>query len=195
MDPITVHTGRTVALMNDNIDTDQIIPKQFLKNILKTGYANSLFFDWRYDDAGKPNKDFELNKPERQGASILITGSNFGCGSSREHAAWALKDWGFRVIIAGGYSDIFYMNCTKNGILPVVLPQNARDYLAKIASQEEITIDLPNQEVCCGKEKYHFDFDQTWKQKFINGDDDIDITMAYQQQIEEYEQKLPVFWQ
>jgi 3-isopropylmalate dehydratase, small subunit len=115
MEPITTVTSTTIPLMKENIDTDQIIPKQFLKNILKVGYGRNLFFDWRYIGPNKPNPDFILNKPERQGAEILVTGDNFGCGSSREHAVWALKDFGFKVVIAGGYSDIFYMNSTKTG--------------------------------------------------------------------------------
>ena len=114
MKAITTITQRTVPIMKENIDTDQLIPKQFLKNILKVGYGKDLFYDWRYLSGNKPNPDFILNKPERQGAKILITGDNFGCGSSREHAVWALKDYGFEVVIAGGYSDIFYMNSTKN---------------------------------------------------------------------------------
>lgn len=193
MDAITVHRGTTIPLMNNNIDTDQIIPKQFLKNILKTGYGKHLFNDWRYQDDGTPDPNFILNQPDRQKATILITGNNFGCGSSREHAAWALKDWGFKIVIAGGYSDIFFMNCTKNGLLPIILPQVVRDKLAKIAPDQTITVDLPNQKVINGATTYSFDFDPTWKQKFINGTDDIDITMQYEKQISAFEQKIPNF--
>jgi 3-isopropylmalate/(R)-2-methylmalate dehydratase small subunit len=193
MDAITVHRGTTIPLMNNNIDTDQIIPKQFLKNILKTGYGKHLFNDWRYQDDGTPDPNFILNQPDRQKATILITGNNFGCGSSREHAAWALKDWGFKIVIAGGYSDIFFMNCTKNGLLPIILPQVVRDKLAEIAPDQTITVDLPNQKVINGATTYSFDFDPTWKQKFINGTDDIDITMQYEKQISAFEQKIPNF--
>lgn len=193
MDAITVHRGTTIPLMNNNIDTDQIIPKQFLKNILKTGYGKHLFNDWRYQDDGTPDPNFILNQPDRQKATILITGNNFGCGSSREHAAWALKDWGFKIVIAGGYSDIFFMNCTKNGLLPIILPQVVRDKLAKIAPDQTITVDLPKQKVINGATTYSFDFDPTWKQKFINGTDDIDITMQYEKQISAFEQKIPNF--
>lgn len=193
MEPIVVHTGTTIPIMNDDIDTDQIIPKQFLKNLLKTGYENALFFNWRYLPDGKPNPEFILNAPERQNATILITGSNFGSGSSREHAAWALKDWGIRVVIAGSFSDIFYMNCTKNGVLPIRLPQAARDQLANLSSDQEIVVDLPNQIVKNGDQTYPFEIDQTWKEKFISGDDDIDITMKHIKAIEAYEARIPQY--
>lgn len=193
MEPIVVHTGTTIPIMNDDIDTDQIIPKQFLKNLLKTGYENALFYNWRYLPDGRPDPKFILNAPERQAATILITGSNFGSGSSREHAAWALKDWGIRVVIAGSFSDIFYMNCTKNGVLPIKLPQTARDQLAQLSSDQAIVVDLPNQVVKNGEDTYPFEIDQTWKEKFISGDDDIDITMKHIQEIEAYEARIPQY--
>ncbi|GAJ27344.1 3-isopropylmalate dehydratase [Liquorilactobacillus sucicola DSM 21376 = JCM 15457] len=193
MEAITVHEGTTIPLMNNNIDTDQIIPKQFLKNILKIGYGKHLFHDWRFLDDGRPDPKFILNHEERQGATILISGENFGCGSSREHAAWALKDWGFKIIIAGSYSDIFFMNCTKNGVLPIILPLEARKKMAAISPKEKITVDLPHQFVECQGEKYHFDIDSTWKQKFINGTDDIDVTLNYSDKITEFENSLPSF--
>ncbi|KRL01815.1 3-isopropylmalate dehydratase small subunit [Liquorilactobacillus capillatus] len=193
MEAITIHEGTTIPLMNNNIDTDQIIPKQFLKNILKIGYGKHLFHDWRFLDDGRPDPKFILNHPERQGATILISGENFGCGSSREHAAWALKDWGFKIIIAGSYSDIFFMNCTKNGVLPIILPLEARKKMASISSKETITVNLPQQFVECQDEKYHFAIDSTWKQKFINGTDDIDITLNYSDKITEFEDSLPSF--
>ncbi len=124
MKKITTINSGVIPLMRDNIDTDQIIPKQFLKNILKSGYGRNLFYDWRYKATSKEaNPDFILNKPEYKQAQILVTGENFGCGSSREHAVWALKDYGFQVVIAGSYSDIFYMNSTKNGLLAIELPK------------------------------------------------------------------------
>ncbi|KRM13014.1 3-isopropylmalate dehydratase small subunit [Paucilactobacillus suebicus] len=193
MEPITTVTSTSIPLMRENIDTDQIIPKQFLKNILKVGYGKNLFFDWRYVAPNKPNPDFILNKPERQGAEILVTGDNFGCGSSREHAVWALKDWGFKVVIAGGYSDIFYMNSTKNGVLAIILPEDQRKILAAVAPDAEITVDLPNQEVRYEDYTFPFDIDPLWKHKFINGLDDIAITMGYEDQIENYEANIPSY--
>ena len=193
MEPITTVTSTTIPLMKENIDTDQIIPKQFLKNILKVGYGKNLFYDWRYLKPNKPNPDFILNKPERQGAQILVTGDNFGCGSSREHAVWALKDFGFKVVIAGGYSDIFYMNSTKNGVLAIILPEDERQILAAITPDEEISVDLPNQEVRYADYTFHFDIDPLWKDKFIKGLDDIAITMGYEDQIEAYEAKIPSY--
>ena len=193
MEPITTITSTSIPIMKDNIDTDQLIPKQFLKNILKVGYGRHLFFDWRYDKDGKPNPDFILNKPERQGAEILIAGDNFGCGSSREHAVWALKDYGFKVVIAGGFSDIFYMNSTKNGFLAIKLPLDQREILATAPADAKITVDLPNQEVRYDGHRFAFDIDPLWKHKFINGLDDIAITMQYEDQIEAYEAKMPQF--
>lgn len=193
MEAIKVHNGKTVALMYDNIDTDQIIPKNFLKRIERTGFGEFLFDEWRYLASRKPNPDFPLNDPDRNEASILVTGDNFGCGSSREHAAWALLDYGFKVIIAGGYSDIFYMNCTKNGVLPIALPKDARDALSKLPADETITIDLPNQQVIAHTGTYAFEIDPTWKNKFIRGLDDIAITMQYIDDIVAYEAKLDTF--
>lgn len=193
MEKITTIDSTAIPIMRDNIDTDILIPKQFLKNILKTGYGKNLFYDWRYEKPNKPNPDFILNKPERQGAEILIFGENFGCGSSREHAVWALKDWGFRVVIAGGYSDIFYMNSTKNGLLAIILPKDEREFLAQAPADAKITVDLPNQEVRYAGKTFHFDIDPLWKHKFVNGLDDIGITMNYEQQIEDYEAKIPSF--
>ena len=193
MTPITTITSTTIPLMKENIDTDQIIPKQFLKNILKVGYGDHLFYDWRYRHPNDPDPAFILNRPERQGAHILVTGSNFGCGSSREHAVWALKDFGFQVIIAGSYSDIFYMNSTKNGVLAITLPEADRLQLAQIAPNAEVTVDLPNQVVCYQDQQFHFEIDSLWKHKFINGLDDIAITMGYEDQIEAYEAKIPIY--
>ena len=193
MKAITTITQRTVPIMKENIDTDQLIPKQFLKNILKVGYGKDLFYDWRYLSGNKPNPDFILNKPERQGAKILITGDNFGCGSSREHAVWALKDYGFEVVIAGGYSDIFYMNSTKNGLLAIILPEKQRKILAEIPADQSITVDLPNQVVKCGDQEFSFEIDPLWKHKFINGLDDIAITMSYEEQIADFEKQIPNF--
>lgn len=189
METFTVHKGTTVPLMNDNIDTDQIIPKTFLKRIEKTGFGEFLFDEWRYLPDRSLNPAFILNEPAYQKATILISGDNFGSGSSREHAAWALQDYGFRAIIAGSFSDIFYMNATKNGLLPIVLPLEAREKLTSLATDQTITIDLPNQLVVTPTISYSFDIDGTWKHKLVNGLDDIAITLQYEKDIENYEKK------
>lgn len=193
MAPITTITSTSIPIMKDNIDTDQLIPKQFLKNILKVGYGRHLFFDWRYNKDGSPNQDFILNQPERQGAEILIAGDNFGCGSSREHAVWALKDYGFKVVIAGGFSDIFYMNSTKNGFLAIKLPRAQREILAAAPADATITVDLPKQEVRYDGQTFSFEIDPLWKHKFVNGLDDIAITMQYEDQIKAFEAQIPQF--
>lgn len=193
MDAIKIFSARSVPLMNDNIDTDQILPKQFLKNILKTGFGKDLLYDWRYLKPNVPNPDFVLNKPERQGAQILVTGENFGCGSSREHAVWALKDYGFKVIIAGGYSDIFYMNSTKNGVLAIKLPKDQREYLANVPPEQKITVNLIEQKVQINDKEFFFDIDERIKYKLVNGLDDIAITMNMMDEIKEYESHIPDF--
>lgn len=182
--PITTYTGKVVPLFHDNIDTDQIIPKVHLKRISKSGFGPFAFDEWRYLDDGSDNPDFNPNKPEYKDASILITGDNFGCGSSREHAAWAIKDYGFDIIIAGSYSDIFYMNCTKNAMLPIVLDEEARKHLAQ---SESITVDLPNQTVSSPDKIFTFDIDETWKNKLVKGLDDVAVTLQYEDEINSYE--------
>ena len=184
--PITTYTGKVVPLFHDNIDTDQIIPKVHLKRISKTGFGPFAFDEWRYLEDGTDNPEFNPNKPEYKDATILITGDNFGCGSSREHAAWALKDYGFDIIIAGSFSDIFYMNCTKNAMLPIVLDAHAREYLAQAKS---ITVDLPNQTVFTDEHSFTFDIDETWKNKLIQGLDDIAVTLEYEDKIKSFEKK------
>ena len=195
MDAIKIHTGLTVPLMNDNIDTDQIIPKSFLKRITKTGFGENLFDEWRFLADGTPNPEFILNWDKYQEATILVTGDNFGCGSSREHAAWALLDYRFKVIIAGSYSDIFYMNAIKNGMLPISLPKEQREALAKLEADEKITIDLPAQLVRSSQGEFPFVIDKMWKEKLINGLDDIAITMVNEEAITLFEQKIPEYWQ
>jgi 3-isopropylmalate/(R)-2-methylmalate dehydratase small subunit len=151
MEPFRVHTGRVAALPRANVDTDQIIPKQFLKRVERTGFGVSLFYDWRYRADGSPDPGFELNRPEAAGASILLAGDNFGCGSSREHAPWALAEYGFRVIVAPSFADIFYGNCCQNGLLPVALPEDAVAELfrraAASAAGYELTVDLERTQV------------------------------------------------
>lgn len=187
MEAINHYEGYVVPILNDNIDTDQIIPKNFLKRIEKTGFGQFLFDEWRYLDNRDENPDFILNNEEYKNATILLTGDNFGCGSSREHAVWALDDYGFRVIIAGGYSDIFYMNSINNGLLPIILPKEEREKIAKVKVTDTIKIELDNQLIKVGDESIHFDIDKKWRDKLISGLDEIDETMAYKDQILAYE--------
>lgn len=189
MEKFTIYKGTSVPVMNDNIDTDQIIPKQFLKAIDKKGFGKNLFYEWRYLKDYDENPDFILNAPKYKKASLLISGDNFGSGSSREHAAWALSDYGFRAIIAGSYSDIFYNNALKNDLLPIKQPREVLNQLTKLSSQEEITIDLPHQLIITSLGDFHFEIDPIWKDKLINGLDDIGITLQYEEAISSYEQK------
>lgn len=189
MEKFTIYKGTSVPVMNDNIDTDQIIPKQFLKAIDKKGFGKNLFYEWRYLKDYDENPDFILNAPKYKKASLLISGDNFGSGSSREHAAWALSDYGFRAIIASSYSDIFYNNALKNGLLPIKQPREVLNQLTKLSSQEEITIDLPHQLIITSLGDFHFEIDPIWKDKLINGLDDIGITLQYEEVISAYEQK------
>ncbi|MGX7064233.1 3-isopropylmalate dehydratase small subunit [Enterococcus cecorum] len=193
MEKFTIHTGQSVPLMNDNIDTDQLIPKTYLKRVEKSGFGEFLFDDWRYLADRSLNPDFILNHPDYQQATILVAGDNFGSGSSREHAAWALMDYGFKAVIAGSFSDIFYMNATKNGLLPIVLDQNAREKIAHLPSNHQLTIDLEAQTVSVGEDTYHFDIDETWKYKLLNGLDEIGITLQSADEITAYEQTIPSY--
>ncbi len=193
MEPFVEHTGLAAPLDAANVDTDQIIPKQFLKRIERAGFGQFLFFDWRFKDDGSENPDFSLNKPEYRGASILIAGANFGCGSSREHAPWALLDYGFRVLIAPSFADIFRSNCYKNGILPIEL--NADD-AARLRRQAEtrrgfqLTVDLPKQTVSDPDGKtYTFEMDSFRKEFLLKGLDDIGWTLQFEDAIAEYEKK------
>ena len=196
MEKFTVYKGTTVPLMNDNIDTDQIIPKQFLKATDKTGFGKNMFFEWRYlSDGEAENPDFILNQPEDRQATILISGDNFGSGSSREHAAWAIKDYGFRAVIAGSFSDIHYNNELKNGILPIVQPLETREILAALSPDETIEIDLPHQVIKTSKGDFTFEIDAEWKRKLVNGLDDIGITLQYEDLITAYEKQRPAYWQ
>lgn len=196
MEKFTVYKGTTVPLMNDNIDTDQIIPKQFLKATDKTGFGKNMFFEWRYlSDGEAENPDFILNHPEYRQATILISRDNFGSGSSREHAAWAIKDYGFRAVIAGSFSDIHYNNELKNGILPIVQPIETREILAALSPDETIEIDLPHQVIKTSKGDFTFDIDAEWKRKLVNGLDDIGITLQYEELITAYEKQRPAYWQ
>ena len=177
-----------------NIDTDAIIPKQFLKSIKRSGFGPNLFDEWRYLDHGEVgmdnskrpiNPDFVLNNPKYKGAQILLTRRNFGCGSSREHAPWALEDFGFRAIIAPSFADIFYNNCFKNGILPIVLSSEIVDAL--FGYQGEIVINLEEQTVKTEENIYNFEVDAERKRRLINGLDDIGLTLQYEDQIRSVE--------
>jgi 3-isopropylmalate/(R)-2-methylmalate dehydratase small subunit len=191
MQKFTKHTGKTAPLYQPNIDTDQIIPKQFLKRIERTGYGEFLFYDWRFNSDGSPNGDFVLNNPKYKGASVLIAGANFGCGSSREHAPWSLADYGFQVVIAPGFADIFFNNSLKNGLLPVVLSEAKVAELAeKSVHQEnyELTIDLENQTVADQQGfQARFEIDGFRKYCLLNGLDDIGLTLQNEGKISEYE--------
>ena len=178
-----------------NVDTDQIIPKQFLKKIERTGFGVHLFHDWRYlDDEGTQlNPDFVLNYPRYQGAQILLTRENFGCGSSREHAPWALHDYGFKCVIASSFADIFFNNCRKNGILAVVLqPEEVQALFVEVEAHEgcQLTVDLLQQSVITPEgKKFSFEVDQFAKNSLLNGLDDIGWTLQFEEKIEDYEQK------
>ncbi len=189
MEPIRIIKSKATPLDMANIDTDQIIPKQFLKLIQKTGYGKYLFYDWRFDKNGKLKPKFVLNDPKYQGREILVTRDNFGSGSSREHAVWALEDYGFKAIIAPSFADIFYSNCFKNGILPIKLNASDVEYLIRDADDEEIKIDLAAQQVLVAHKILHFQIDESRKQKLLEGLDDIDITLNMESQIAEYEKK------
>ena len=195
MEAFKVYTGMTVPFMNDNVDTDQIIPKKYLKRVDKKGFGEFLFDDWRYLSDHRPNPEFVLNFPEYQKATILVSGDNFGSGSSREHAAWALMDYGFKAVIAGSFSDIFYMNATKNGLLPIALDKVAREKLAAVSPTAKITIDLPNQVVKTKEDTFSFAIDETWKNKLVNGLDEIGITLQAEELISQYENEgVPIYW-
>src|SRR5215467_11942718 len=195
MQKFTTHTGITALLDRDNVDTDQIIPKQFLKRTERTGYGNCLFFDWRFDSEGRPNPTFALNAPQYIGASILIAGKNFGCGSSREHAVWALRDYGFRAVIAPSFADIFSGNCVKNGLLPVVL------HTAEIAALRQrdasgrfhLTVDLEKCEVI-SREGFsaRFEIDPFRRTSLLEGLDEIGMTLRHEAEIAAYERHRQV---
>ena len=201
MTPFRIHTGLVAPMDRENVDTDAIIPKQFLKSIKRSGFGPNLFDAWRYLDRGEPgadnskrplNPDFVLNEPRYQGASILLARRNFGCGSSREHAPWALGDYGFRALIAPSYADIFFNNCFKNGLLPIVLSDEKVDRLfADVAAFPcyTLTIDLPRQRVATpdGALSFEFDVDPFRKDCLLNGWDDIGLTLKHADAIRAFE--------
>ena len=168
-----------------NVDTDQIIPKQFLKLVQKTGFGKYLFYNWRFDSNGNPKKDFILNESKYANSRILVANENFGCGSSREHAVWALKDYGFSVIIAPSFADIFYSNCFKNGVLPIQMSRNTVERI--FTNTSELEVDLENQTICANDLQEHFHIESDKKRRLLEGLDDIALTMKLDSSIEIFE--------
>jgi 3-isopropylmalate/(R)-2-methylmalate dehydratase small subunit len=195
MQPFTKHTGIVASLDRVNVDTDQMVPKQFLKWVTREGYGRVLFYDWRYLDGEVPNPDFILNQPRYKGASILLARANFGCGSSREHAPWALQDYGFHAIIAPSYADIFYNNCFKNGILPIALSDAQVDELFRRTEQKDgyrLTVDLEAQTITDGSGlSIPFQIDPFRRDCLLNGWDDIGLTLRFEDRITAYERTHP----
>ena len=186
MRPFTTLKSKAVPLDRVNVDTDQIVPKQFLKLVSRTGYGKYLFYDWRFDSEGRPRPDFPLNNPEYSGRQILLTRDNFGSGSSREHAAWAILDYGFRAVIAPSFADIFYNNCSKNGILAIRLPSQLVDTLFRLPDTE-ISIDLLNQTVSAAGTTTRFEIDEFRKRVLVEGLDGIWLTLQLENEIAAYE--------
>ncbi|MCG7533073.1 3-isopropylmalate dehydratase small subunit [Psychrobium sp. MM17-31] len=197
MKEFTQHTGIVIPLDIANIDTDQIIPKQFLSKVTREGFGQHLFHDWRYlDEAGnEPNPEFNLNKPQYQGGSILLTRENFGCGSSREHAPWALDDFGFRVVIASSFADIFYGNAINNGMVPVKLTEaEVESLFQQMGDGVELTVDLEAQQVIAPNgERYEFHISDFQRECLLKGLDSIGWTLQHLKQIEEYETSIPAW--
>ncbi len=185
MEPFRKISSIATPLDKVNVDTDQIVPKQFLKLIQKTGFGQYLFYDWRYEKDGTPRKDFVLNDSKYKDSKILLTRSNFGCGSSREHAVWALLDFGFKVIISTSFADIFYNNCFKNGILPIKVDENVLQKLFE--SRSEIEIDLEKQTIKNNDMNVSFNIEHHWKKILLEGLDDIAVTLTYEYKISKYE--------
>lgn len=202
MEPYNKHESIAALMNRSNVDTDQIIPKQFLKKVERSGFGIHLFHDWRFNEDGSDNAEFELNKAAFKGANILVAGDNFGCGSSREHAPWAIADYGFNTIISSSYADIFYNNCFKNSILPIIA---SKDQLAKlmdeISTNEGVTfvVDLENQQLTTpGGNGFIFEVDPTRKENLLKGLDDIGLTLQQIDKIDLYEEKhkqtFPWLW-
>ncbi|RYM05017.1 3-isopropylmalate dehydratase small subunit [Sporolactobacillus sp. THM7-7] len=191
MEPFRTFEGLVCPLDRTDVDTDQIIPKQFLKRVERKGFGECLFYNWRYDENGREKPGFVLNQPRYTGASILVAGDNFGCGSSREHAPWALQDYGFRVIIAPSFADIFYNNCQKNGILAIRLNEDKVEALIKAATEKELalTVDLEKQTITGDGFHETFEVDPYQKEMLIKGLDEIAVTLTYEDEILAYEKK------
>ena len=193
MEAFTKHTGLVATMDRSNVDTDQIIPKQFLKRIERTGFGQFLFFDWRFNDDDSVNADFELNQPQFDGASILVAGRNFGSGSSREHAVWALADYGFRSVLAPSFADIFYNNCFKNGVLPIALPEETiQSLFSKVAENPgyQLTVDLENNVITdTDGLSISFEVDSARRDRMLQGLDDIAATLTHVDKIAEFESR------
>ena len=185
LEPFSKVTSIITPFNKANVDTDQIIPKQFLKLITKSGFGKFLFYDWRFDHDGKPKNDFVLNNSLYKNSQILVTNENFGCGSSREHAVWALKDFGFNVIISPSFADIFYSNCFKNGVLPIILDIEKIHKLLQF--EDEVELDLNSQKITLGDESINFEIDSYRKIRLLEGLDDIDLTLKEDEKIEKFE--------
>jgi 3-isopropylmalate/(R)-2-methylmalate dehydratase small subunit len=202
MEKYTNHTSVAALMNRSNVDTDQIIAKQFLKKVERTGFGQHLFHDWRFNEDGTPNAEFELNNPKFDGAKVLVVGDNFGCGSSREHAPWAIEDYGFNTIISTSFADIFYNNCFKNGILPIVVDADTlKALMSEISANQgvEFSIDLDKQKVATpGGISISFDIDGFRKHNLANGLDDIGLTLAHTDRIDSFEAKhketFPWLW-
>lgn len=193
MNPVSIISGTAAPLPRANVDTDQIIPKQFLKRVERSGFGEYLFFDWRVDSEGETDPEFVLNRPEYQGAEVLVTGPNFGSGSSREHAPWALEDWGFRAIIASSFADIFKGNCSKVGLLTIELPDDEVNTLMAIAEStpNTVTVDLENQTVTADGFSATFEIDAFTKWCLLNGHDHIGLSLRHVKHIESHEADRP----
>ena len=189
MDSFKEIKSKLIPLDMINVDTDQIIPKQFLKLIQKSGYGDFLFYDWRFDHSGNAKKQFVLNDPKYKERQVLLTRDNFGCGSSREHAVWALFDYGIRVIIASSFADIFYNNCFKKGLLPIFLRKNEIEYLFNLVDEKDATVEvsLQKQTVSLSEKTINFDIDSTRKKMLLEGMDEISYTLSFNDQILNYE--------
>ena len=191
MQPLVKHTGVVVPMNRSDVDTDQLMPKQFLKRIERSGFGQFLFFDWRFLPDGSDNPEFELNQPEWRNASILLVRKNFGCGSSREHAPWGLADYGFRVLIAPGFADIFYNNCFKNGMAPIILPEEQVELLFQLAEKNKplsLTVDLEKMIITNGEQiVIPFELDKFLRNCLMNGLDDIGLTLQHEAEIATYE--------
>ena len=193
MKPVSVVSGTMVPLPRADVDTDQIIPKQFLTRIERTGYGEFLFYDWARTEDGEPSSDFFVHDPKRQGAKVLVAGRNFGCGSSREHAVWAIQDWGFDAVIAPSFGDIFRNNCVNVGLLTVELPDDEVARLQDMAQNPAVTItvDLERQVVEAGDYVFDFDVDPGVKERLLNGLDPIGVTLLEDAAITRYEANRP----
>ncbi len=193
MEPFRKHRGLVATLDRANVDTDQIIPKQFLKRIERTGFGQYLFFDWRFHEDGSENAEFEVNRPQYRGATILVSRRNFGSGSSREHAVWALADYGFRAVMAPSFADIFYNNCFKNGVLPIRLPEDIVERIFQLVAQTpgyELLIDLEDCRISDGGQlDVNFSLDPFRRQTLLEGLDDIAVTLQHEEKIAQYERR------